>query len=154
MLLESNIPQSCNRKSLLQNIFQYHQLNYPERLFKISGEFAASGIPQVGESALNSYNSGNGTSFGTRPIDKIITPIQNTSGRDIPLAFVCENDWRNINSGDVIDHVEPLHAVWHKGTNEIELKFHKGTFSVPFSSGLTWDIRLSFWAIDYLDIEG
>ncbi|NER07445.1 MAG: hypothetical protein F6K17_35205 [Okeania sp. SIO3C4] len=136
-----------------RNTFRYHQIKHPERLFHISGEFEASNISQIEESVLNTYNSDNSTSFGTRPIDKIITPIQNTSGRNIPFAFACENDWINISNGNVVDHVEPLFAVWRRNSNEIELKFEKSTYSVPFGSGLSWNIKLSFWAIDYLDIE-
>ncbi len=136
-----------------KNTFRYRQLKYPERLFHISGEFEASGIQQVPLTALESYNTSNGTSFGDRPIDKIITPIQNTSGRDLPLAFICENDWINIGNGSVIDHVEPLFAAWKESTNEIELKFDRSVYSVPFGDGLVWDIKLSFWVIDVLDIE-
>ncbi|WP_293127765.1 hypothetical protein, partial [Okeania sp. SIO1I7] len=99
-----------------------------------------------------SYNTDNSTSFGVRPIEKIVTPIANTSGRDIPLTLVSEYDWIN-SSGNVTDHVEPLFAVWEAGSNEIMLKFDRNTYSVIFGSGLTWNAKLCFRGVDYLDIE-
>ncbi|NEN89767.1 MAG: hypothetical protein F6K48_12970, partial [Okeania sp. SIO3H1] len=136
-----------------KNKFQYHQLNNPERLFLISGEFEAQGIAQIDNSVLESYNTDNSTSFGVRPIEKIVTPIANTSGRDIPLTLIGEYDWINIDTGNVTDHVEPLFAVWEAGSNEMMLKFDRNTYSVIFGNTLTWNAKLCFRGIDYLDIE-
>ncbi|NET40583.1 hypothetical protein [Okeania sp. SIO2B3] len=135
-----------------ESTFYWHQIKHPERFFHIYGEFVSLGTPQIAPAILSTYNADNGTSFGERPIDKIITPIRNSSGQDVPLVFSCESDWVNSSNGNVVTHVEPLFAVWRKNSKEIELKFDKATYSVPFGTGLVWNIKMSFWAAATLDL--